>query len=142
MVSNTDTVEVLFHTDGSRSYSGWRLDWGMVGAEESMPKSGVLMSPNYPQRYPSNLDLTQNIEVAEGKRIRFGFTNFDTEPEYDWVEVEDEDGTNLVPRTWGSSRPPPGIMSSSNIIHVNFHTDGSEQRSGWRMEWTETEDKA
>ena len=28
IVSNTDTVEVLFHTDGSSSYSGWRLDWG------------------------------------------------------------------------------------------------------------------
>ena len=110
---------------------------GIVGDEESMPKSGVLMSPNYPQRYPSNLDLTQNIEVAEGKRIRFGFTNFDTEPEYDWVEVEDEDGTNLVPMTWGSRSPPPGILSSSNIMHVHFHTDGSEQRSGWRMEWTE-----
>ena len=110
---------------------------GILGDEESMPKSGVLMSPNYPQRYPSSHDSSQTIKVAEDKRIRFGFTNFDTEPEYDWVEVEDEDGTNLVPRTWGSRRPPPGIMSSSNIIHVNFHSDGSEQRSGWRMEWTE-----
>jgi len=147
MVSNTDTVEVLFHTDGSRSYSGWRLDWGMVGAEESMPKSGVLMSPNYPSRYPSNHDSTQIVEVAEGKYIRFEFTNFNTEPEYDWVQVVDPSGTHLTPvedggKIWGSSLPPhsPGIRSKSNIIHVNFHTDGSEQRSGWRMEWTETED--
>ena len=28
IISKTDTVEVLFHTDGSRSYTGWRLDWG------------------------------------------------------------------------------------------------------------------
>ena len=26
--SNTDTVEVLFHTDGSGTYPGWRLEWG------------------------------------------------------------------------------------------------------------------
>merc|ERR1719234_2261477 len=147
IVSNTDTVEVLFHTDETGMRTGWRLDWGIVGAEESMPKSGVLMSPNYPQRYPSNHDSTQIVEVAEGKYIRFEFTNFNTEPEYDWVQVVDPSGTHLTPvedggKIWGSSLPPhsPGIRSKSNIIHVNFHTDGPGQRSGWRMEWTETED--
>merc|ERR1712172_367301 len=144
IVSNTDTVEVLFHTDGSGEYPGWRLDWGMVGAEESRPKSGVLMSPNYPSRYPSNHDSTQIVEVAEGKYIRFEFTNFNTEHEYDWVQVVDPSGTHLSPKMFGSSIPPhsPGWRSKSNIIHVKFHTDGSEQRSGWRMKWTETEDKA
>ena len=28
IVSNTDMVEVLFHTDGSGSQMGWRLEWG------------------------------------------------------------------------------------------------------------------
>ena len=28
-VSNTNTVEVHFHTDGSVTGSGWRLEWGM-----------------------------------------------------------------------------------------------------------------
>ena len=28
IVSNTDTVEVLFHADGSGTFKGWRLDWG------------------------------------------------------------------------------------------------------------------
>ena len=28
IVSNTDTVEVRFHTDSSRVFKGWRLDWG------------------------------------------------------------------------------------------------------------------
>ena len=109
---------------------------GILGDEESMPKSGVLMSPNYPQRYPSSHDSTQTIEVAEGKRILFVFSNFITEPEYDWVRIEDENGTDLLRRTWGSS-PPGTIISKSNIIHVKFHTDDSRQRSGWRMEWTE-----
>ena len=115
---------------------------GIVGDEESRPKSGVLKSPNYPSRYPSNHDSTQTIEVAEGKRIRFGFTNLNTEPAYDYVQVVDEDGSELTPKITGSDRrrPPPGIRSSSNIIYVKFHTDGSEQRSGWRMEWTEEVD--
>ena len=120
---------------------------GIVGDEESRPKSGVLMSPNYPERYPSDHDSTQIVEVAEGKYIRFEFTNFNTEPEYDWVQVVDPSGTYLTSveeggKIWGSSIPPHyllAIRSKTNIIHVNFHTDGSEQRSGWRMEWTESE---
>ena len=28
IVSNTDTVEVRFHTDRDRVFKGWRLDWG------------------------------------------------------------------------------------------------------------------
>ena len=28
MVSNTDTVMVLFETDSSGTRTGWRLDWG------------------------------------------------------------------------------------------------------------------
>ena len=90
----------------------------------------------------------QIVEVAEGKHILFEFTNFNTEPEYDWVQVVDPSGTHLTPleeggKIWGSKYMEEwgryGIRSKSNIIHVNFHTDGSEQRSGWRMEWTETE---
>ena len=164
MVSNTHKVEVLFHTDESGTRTGWRLDWGkhkvlntilchslnktgIVGDEVSRPTSGVLMSLNYPSRYPSNHDSTQIVEVAEGKYIRFEFTNFNTEPEYDWVQVVDPSGTHLSEfedggKISGSSLPPhsSGIRSKSNIIHVKFHTDGSEQRSGWRMAWTETEE--
>ena len=159
IISKTDTVEVLFHTDGSGSFTGWRLDWGehkvlntvfyhslhstgMVGDEESRPKSGVLMSPNYPSRYPSNHDSTQTIEVAEGKTIMAQWTNFNTEPEYDYVQIVDEEGTNLTPKMWGSKRwtptvGPTPVTSNSNIMHVKFHFDGSKQRTGWRLEWTE-----
>ena len=102
------------------------------------------MSPNYPQRYPSNHDSMQIVEVAEGKHILFEFTNFNTEPEYDWVQVVDSSG-NLWPdggKIWGSSILPhsPGIRSTSNIIHVKFHTDKSGQENGWRLKWNEIVD--
>ena len=51
----------------------------------------------------------------------------------------DEDGTILTPEgrgLGGSSLPSPGT-SSSNIMHVKFHTDGDTQKTGWRLEWTE-----
>ena len=86
---------------------------GMVGDEESLPKSGVLTSPNYPERYPNHQDSTQTIQVAEGKTIRWTWTNFRTEAEYDYVQIVDEDGTDLTPKHWGSSGnfPPPGTSN-------------------------------
>ena len=113
---------------------------GMVGDEK--PKSGVLTSPNYPERYTYDLDSNHMIKVAEDKTIRFEWTNFNTEPEYDYVEIIDEDGTNLTPgpgpKLWG--RLPSKFQetsSKSNIMHVKFHTNADTQRTGWRLEWHE-----
>ena len=109
----------------------------MVGDEESMPSSGVLTSPNYPDRYPNHHDSTQTVEVAEGKTIHYIWTNFLTEGgQYDYVEIVDEDGTYLMSKKWGNDLPSPGT-SNSNIMHVNFHTDGDTTRTGWRLEWNE-----
>ena len=115
----------------------------MVGDEESIPKSGVLKSPNYPDRYPNDHDSIQTVEVAEGKTIRYVWTNFHTEGQirksgipYDYVEIVDEDGTSLMTKTAGSDLPSPGT-SNTNIMHVMFHTDGDTTRAGWRLEWNE-----
>ena len=110
---------------------------GMVG--ESIPKSGILTSPNYPSLYPSSHDSTQTIEVAEGKTIHLSWTRFDTEYSYDYVQILDEDGNQLrpqPPKMWGNSLPPP-FTSNSNIVRIKFHTDGDTRRTGWRLEWTE-----
>ena len=121
---------------------------GMVGDEESLPKSGVLTSPNYPERYPNSHDSTQTIQVAEGKIIRITFIEFNTESDRDYVEIVDDDGTNLtplflyLPKLWGTRKTAfgtkPGVFTSnSNIVHVKFHTDYSGQRAGWRLAWYE-----
>ena len=60
----------------------------------------------------------------------------DQEDQDDYVEVEDEDGTILTSKTYGSGLPSPGT-SNSNIMHVKFHTDGDTTRTGWRLEWNE-----
>ena len=69
------------------------------------------------------------------------FTDFNTEPRHDYVEITDSDGTNLVPApggketgVWGG---PEYLVSKTNRVVVKFHTDGDTQRNGWRLEWTE-----
>merc|ERR1711970_870122 len=63
LTSVTEVVHVLFHTDDSVTRSGWRLEWSSAPPEEEQPTSGVLTSPNYPERYPNDLQLVQKIQV-------------------------------------------------------------------------------
>ena len=106
----------------------------MIG--ESIPRSGVLTSPNYPSPYPNSHDSSQTIKVAEGKTIRVRWTNFDIELEYDYVQIVDEYGTEPTPRMSGNRLKAP-FDSNSNIVRIKFHTDGDTTRTGWRLEWTE-----
>ena len=105
--------------------------------EETLSKFGVLTSPDYPQNYPSHYDSQQDISVAEGNTISMHFTDFNTERQYDWVEIYDIDGTLLMPKESGSWGGPEFIVSKTNRVLVRFHTDSDTQRKGWRLEWTE-----
>ena len=114
----------------------------MVGDEESLPKSGVLTSPSYPSRYPSSRDSNQTIKVAEGKTIQLQWTKVNTEGKYAYVQAVDEDGTQITRKISGRYDAEEliegsGFESSSNIMHIKFHTVGTQQRTGWRLEWTE-----
>ena len=107
-----------------------------------LPKSGILTSPNYPQSYPSSHDSSQAIRVAEGNTIQIHFTEFDTERKYDYVEINDGDGTILLHKESGSWGGPEDIVTNTNEAFVKFHTDITTQRKGWRLEWSERQSRS
>ncbi|KAJ8397257.1 hypothetical protein AAFF_G00440910 [Aldrovandia affinis] len=55
---------------------------------------GTLHSPNFPESYPKEVEVTWNISIPDGFQIRLYFIHFDLEPsylcEYDFVKVEAE----------------------------------------------------
>ena len=112
---------------------------GLVRDLEPKAQSWVLTSPMWPYLYPNNIRSTQTIQVPEGYTIRFAWTNFDTES-FDYVQIVDGDGTELTPKLsmlyeiGARTLPPPGV-SNTNILHVKFHTDSDNRKTGWRMEW-------
>ena len=108
-----------------------------VEGEGTLSKFGVLTSPNYPRLYPNSHDSTQEIRVAEGKTIKMRFTDFSTEAEYDYVEINNGDGEPPIAVESGSWEGPEYIVTSTNNVFVKFHTDGDTRRNGWRLEWTE-----
>ena len=53
---------------------------------------------------------------------------------YDSLKIRDGDGTTLMEKSCGSNLPPT-IRSRSNIVHLDFKTDGGKEFSGWSLNW-------
>ena len=65
-----------------------------MGREQ--PTSGVLTSPNYPQRYLHNLDLVQLIQVPEGNAIsKMSGRNTPRQIDSIWVYLNEFEQTRL-----------------------------------------------
>jgi len=96
------------------------------------------MSTNHPNNYPNNHDITTTLDAGRGKVVEVTFTDLNTENEancgYDWVKVENSDGTDALPKTCGTTKPAK-FRSTTRVAKVIFHSDGSEVRSGFRLDW-------
>ncbi|XP_041064570.1 mannan-binding lectin serine protease 1 isoform X3 [Carcharodon carcharias] len=97
---------------------------------------GQIQSPNYPEGYPSDLDVTWNITVPTGFRIKLYFMHFDVEPsylcEYDYVKVSSDDDLleTFCGRESTDTEQIPGrefVLTNSNTMTVTFKTDFSNE---------------
>ena len=70
--------------------------------------------------------------------IGMWFTDFNLEDHpscsWDWVQVVDGDGTVLLDKSCGETRPDR-ITSRTNRLTVKFHSDSSENFPGFRAEY-------
>ena len=86
--SQTNKVQIIFHSDRSVTRKGFQLSWKEVDQDEA---GGSLTSPNYPSSYPNNVDKTDTLEAGAGKRVKMTFTDFDVEAHnscrYDYLKV-------------------------------------------------------
>ena len=99
---------------------------------------GVLTSPNYPGKYPNNVEDTETIRGGPGTVLELQFTAFNIKfhstCRFDHLKIRDEDGTTLMEKTCGSSLPGR-ITSNSNVVYVDFKTNSNGRETGWRVIW-------
>ncbi|XP_060130226.1 mannan-binding lectin serine protease 1 isoform X3 [Zootoca vivipara] len=97
---------------------------------------GEIQSPNYPDSYPSDSEVTWNISVPDGFRVKLYFMHFDLESsylcEYDFVKVESEDQVlaNFCGREATDTEQTPGqqaIVSPSSFMSLSFRSDFSNE---------------
>uniref|UniRef100_I3K577 complement subcomponent C1r n=1 Tax=Oreochromis niloticus TaxID=8128 RepID=I3K577_ORENI len=106
---------------------------------------GHLFSPGYPNHPPHAVSCQYVISVQEGFTITLNFTdNFHIEsmdsPEgpqclHHWLEVMASDFNEQPIKLCG--RTSPGvIVTNSNMVKLEYHTDDEGQSNGWSLDYS------
>lgn len=103
--------------------------------------NGTITSPSFPDLYPMSKDCVWEIIVPEQYRITINFTHFDLEGdnyhaqecEYDSLSVYSKlDEDNLKRHgIFCGSRAPSLITSEGNAMRIEFHSDNTNQKTGF-----------
>jgi len=100
------------------------------------PDSGMVQSENYPNNYPNNFTKTYRIDAED--RFLITFLDFNIEPHpscgYDYLSIKDGDGSVLLPKTCGETKPDP-IRSNTNTAEITFRSDDDFAMRGFSIKW-------
>ncbi|XP_018414523.1 PREDICTED: mannan-binding lectin serine protease 2-like [Nanorana parkeri] len=98
---------------------------------------GRIASPRFPKPYPNEQNLTWNIQVPEGYRVKIYFTHFNLERsflcEYDYVKLtsQGKDVAHLCGKESTDTEKAPGdttFHSLGNTMTVTFRSDYSNEK--------------
>ena len=113
-----------------------------LGCNQSLSGTyGILLSPNYPQKYPDGQYCSWSITVAPAHKIHLTFTNFSLQSENDTDALYVYDGENIAGVVlgvfFGAHTPPKdGVYSSSNHMFVIFKSDNKSSYTGFRASYS------
>uniref|UniRef100_A0A5F8H623 CUB and Sushi multiple domains 2 n=1 Tax=Monodelphis domestica TaxID=13616 RepID=A0A5F8H623_MONDO len=104
------------------------------GTVEEM--EGVILSPGFPGNYPSNMDCSWRITLPVGFGAHIQFLNFSTEPNHDFIEIRNGPyETSHVIGKFSGNDLPGSLLSTSHETTVYFHSDHSQNRPGFKLEY-------
>ncbi|XP_072375312.1 uncharacterized protein [Diabrotica undecimpunctata] len=114
-VSETNEVEVKFHSDYSISDKGFSLIWYAVDVsacpiQTLTAKEGTLITPNYPDFLLAHLDCTVTILAPSGRRI--------------WLEFFSEEGNGLEIVSQSQDFYVEIMLGKHTAVYRPFETDG------------------
>ncbi|XP_044726579.1 cubilin-like [Chrysoperla carnea] len=99
---------------------------------------GVVKSPNNLAGYPTNTVCKWLIMAPPGFIVQLTWVNFDLEQSYncsaDYVRVYDETiipGKSKPLGTYCGKKLPPLIVSTTNVLHIEFKSDTSKTAEGF-----------
>ncbi|NWR74432.1 CUBN protein, partial [Centropus unirufus] len=140
--SSGDSVYVKLRTDDSLHGGGFLAKYKQVCQDVlTVNRShGILESLNYPNNYPLNEHCNWTIQTTKGNTLNYSFTAFDIEDgsdcDSDFLQLYDgpDVQSNLIGTFCGQSLPLAGSTTGTSL-HVVFHSDGLNSRSGFQMLW-------
>ncbi|XP_078253265.1 CUB and sushi domain-containing protein 3 isoform X2 [Rhinoraja longicauda] len=105
------------------------------GGHFSSP-NGVILSPGWPGYYKDSQNCEWVIEAEPGHSIKITFDRFQTEVNYDVLEIHD--GPTLLSPLLGSfngTHVPQFLFSSVNYVYLLFTTDNSRSNIGFKVHY-------
>ncbi|KAJ8020544.1 CUB and sushi domain-containing protein 1 [Holothuria leucospilota] len=115
----------------------WDCPYGIDEEDCDVLQEGqyaLIHTPDYPDDYPSNANISWVIQAEEGLVLLASFTDFQTEDEYDVVTV----GNGPVPCIEGTViarfsglNIPRDVFSDRNAMWVTFTSNGEENYPGF-----------
>ncbi|XP_059183305.1 cubilin [Centropristis striata] len=145
ITSTQSTIYVRFRSDSSRNHRGFsaRFSEACGATITSDDTGGAIASPRYPSPYPNNQNCSWIIRAQEPfNHVTLSFTDFELEMVYsncshDAVEILDGDNYQApsIGRYCGTELPHP-VTSFSNALVVNFISDQSVSRKGFRATYS------
>jgi len=137
-VSTLSNLYVVFQSNAGGTGKGFIAYYSQLCGNRFAGPSGQVTSPGYPGNYPNNADECYLIEVADDKRILLAFDVFDTEADYDYLEVYDgaSEAAPLI-QTLSGSAAVADIESTGNSLYLRFVSDYSFRYDGFSATYTE-----
>ncbi|XP_063046056.1 low-density lipoprotein receptor-related protein 3 [Engraulis encrasicolus] len=106
--------------------------------EELRERRGVVLSPDWPKRYPPGINCSWSIQADRGEVITISFRDFEVEWSEgcvrDWLGVSGEGGSEW--RVCGDQLPPPLISTHTHLtLLFHTHTLSAGQAQGFRLSY-------
>ncbi|XP_053384014.1 deleted in malignant brain tumors 1 protein-like isoform X2 [Mercenaria mercenaria] len=147
-ISSLGQMHIQFWTDGSVVRTGYIAHYTVTecGGVFTEPY-GIIETPNGHTDYHNNQNCTWIITVVPNRVIQLKFQMFDLEEHstcnYDYLDIYDGRSlaSPLIGRYCGDAIPSEQIRSTSNTMTINFITDSSVTRAGFRAAYNTTYDK-
>ncbi|KAK3572019.1 hypothetical protein QTP86_022249 [Hemibagrus guttatus] len=141
VISTQNIIYVRFRSDISNNHKGFRAEFSEACGSTIMADNvgGDIASPNYPYQYPNNQQCSWIIVAQEPfNHVTLSFTDFELEMvntncTHDAVEILNGDNSEapVIGRYCGTDIPHP-VTSFSNALVVNFVSDSSVNKKGFR----------
>ncbi|KAK7817671.1 hypothetical protein U0070_018635, partial [Myodes glareolus] len=138
ITSHFNNMRIEFKSDNTVSKKGFKAHFFSAECEQKIHSpSGLITSPNWPDKYPSRKECTWEISAIPGHRIKLAFSEFEVEQHqecaYDHLEVFDGDTEKspILGRLCGSKIPDP-LTATGNQMFLRFISDASVQRKGFQ----------
>ena len=141
VLSNGESLEVRFTTDGSVTRQGFMVTWSFqepVAIPQDPCTTGMTVTDSGPldgSSYANNADCMWLLECSDAALApTLTFTEFNTESNFDFLYIYDGDSTSSpqIGSSLSGTSTPSSAVGSGAQMYVRFTSDGSVTRSGFQ----------